>query len=142
MKSFYKVFFKGNQSLEDLELSLTFSKLNFNPNLSIPTNLLEILKKLGQNDKNIIVFENISEVIDTGDSRTGGIISNYKIILYKDKEDHKEGLLIANTEENKESIIGMWPFNESDSITKSRMLDRVKSLEQKPNEYRKISLIN
>lgn len=142
MKSFYKVFFKGNQSLEDLELNLTFSKLNFNPNLSIPANLLEILKKLGHNDKNIIVFENISEVIETGDSRTGGIISNYKIILYKDKEDHKEGLLIANTEKNKGSIIGMWPFNESDSITKSRILDRVKSLEQKPNEYRKISLIN
>ncbi|MGV9141739.1 MAG: hypothetical protein ACOC1X_02265 [Promethearchaeota archaeon] len=142
MSSFYKVFFKGNQNLEESELNLTFYKLNFQPKLKIPDRLLIKIKELSKSNNNIIIIENINEVIFTGDSTKAPHFKHHRVLLYKNAENKKEGLLIAKIDKESDFIIGLWPFNKSEKALKERITKRIKFFIDNLNTFKKIALIS
>jgi len=142
MSSFYKVFFKGNQNLEESELNLTFSKLNFQPKLKVSDKLFEKIKELNKSDNNIIIIENINEVIFTGDSAKAERFKHHRILLYKNAENKREGLLIANNRKENDLVIGLWPFNKAEKDLKERITKRIEFFIDNLDKFKKIVLIS
>jgi hypothetical protein len=142
MSSFYKVFFKGNQGLEESELNLTFSELNLQPKLKVPDRLLIKIKELSKSNNNIIIIENINEVIFTGDSTKSEIFKHHRVLLYKNAENKREGLLIANNGKESDFVIGLWPFNKSEKDLKERITKRIKFFIDNLDRFKKITLIS
>lgn len=142
MSSFYKVFFKGNQNLEESELNLTFSRLNFQPKLKVPDKFLEKIKELNKSNNNIIIIENINEVIFTGDSAKAELFKHHRILLYKNAENKREGLLIANNGKENDFVIGLWPFNKAEIDLKERITKRIEFFIDNFDKFKKIVLIS
>ncbi|MFX1275139.1 MAG: hypothetical protein ACFFBP_09890 [Promethearchaeota archaeon] len=141
----YKVFFKGWNKEEPLDLVLTFKKINFKKKVKIPFRIISDLKNLSDKNPIIVVFQNIEDVLTIGDYPNTNDYINYYVILYSSKLDgKKEGLLIGS--EKKESdlvILGLWPFNSfKDDFSKEQILEIFNCLINMTNNYESISLIS
>jgi hypothetical protein len=142
MSSFYKVFFRGNRNLDEAKLNLTFSKLNFQPKLKVPERLLIKIKELSKSNNNIIIIENINEIIFTGDSMKAELFKNHRILLYKDVENKRGGLLIAKNGKEGDIVIGAWPFNRSKKDLKEKITKKINFFKDNLDRFKKIALIS
>ncbi len=139
---FYKVIFKGTKGDENKSLSLTFKSIISDKPINIPSQYFSSLKILTQKRKNVINFQNIREVIKSGDVTINYNFNYYIVILYTYLSDgKKEGFLIGNVKKLGDVLIGIWPFNQQyTQLTSEMILEKLDVLICSEN-FRNISVI-
>lgn len=140
----FKVIFKGSKKTSQKDLSLTFKSIVSEKIISIPKLVILKLKKLSQNNPDIINFQNIEEVLKIGTGASSSEHNYYFVIIFTKKKDTKRvGLLIGNVKNQGDLLLGIWPFNEQ--ISESLIDELLKDLQlliKKPHDYQDISLIS
>ena len=139
---FYKVIFKGIKEEESESHSLTFKSINSDKPINIPSQYFSSLKILSQNRQNVINFQNIREVIKSGDLAITYNFNYYIVILYTSLLDEKkEGFLIGNVKKLGDILIGIWPFNQQyTQLTSELILEKFDRLISSEN-FKNVSVI-
>ncbi len=140
----YKVIFKGLNERNNLDLILTFRKINSIKKITVPHYVVSELKNIQKKNSIIHIFENIDNVFAIGSDTQALNYLDYYVVLYTLKKGRKkEGFLIAG--EKKEGdldILGIWPFNIYESeFSKEEILDIFNQLINNPDNYNNICLI-
>ena len=141
ISTLYKVIFKGFNDLDRDKLILTFRDIGAENSLPVPSYVLLDLKNVSENNKNILNFRNIDEVIIIGQKLMKRIYNYYYVILTI-KNNKKEGFLIGNLKKEGDLLIGLWPFDEYSNITKELISEKFKKLINKYHEFSEICIIN
>jgi hypothetical protein len=143
---FYKVIFKGIKGDKNESHSLTFKSIISDKPINIPSQYFSSLKVLSQKHQNVINFQNIREVIKSGE-KSGDVAINYNfnyyiVILYTSLSDgKKEGFLIGNVKKLGDVLIGIWPFNQPNTqFTSEMILEKLDVLISSEN-FKNISVI-
>jgi len=139
---FYKVIFKGTKGDVNELHSLTFKSIISDKPIDIPSQYFSSLKILSQKSQNIINFQNIREVIKSGDVANNYNFNYYIVILYTNLSDgKKEGFLIGNVKTLGDILIGIWPFNQKYAqLTSEMILEKLEVLISSEN-FQNISVI-
>ncbi len=139
---FYKVIFKGIKEDESDSHSLTFKSIISDKPINVPSQYFSSLKILSQKHQNVINFQNIREVIKSGDAAINYNINYYIVILYTSLSDEKkEGFLIGNVKKLGDILIGIWPFNQQYAqLTSEMILEKLDALISSEN-FKNISVI-
>ncbi|MFW9950157.1 MAG: hypothetical protein ACFFKA_08535 [Candidatus Thorarchaeota archaeon] len=140
---FYKVIFKPLKEYEDNAFSLTFRNVNEQNPIIIPSYYIITLKELSKENKNIINFQNIQEVIKIGENGFNYNFNYYIVLLFTYTENNKkQGFLMGNVKKLGDLLIGVWPFNlEQISYNSDLIIEILNSLINK-NEFDKICIIS
>jgi len=139
---FSKVIFKGIKGDENESYSLTFKNIISDKPINIPSQYFSSLKILTQKHQNVINFQNIREVIKSGDVTINYNFNYYIVILYTYLSDgKKEGFLIGNVKNLGDILIGIWPFNQQyTQLTSEMILEKLDVLISSEN-FRNICVI-
>lgn len=143
----FKVVLKGNEQEDSVaaeSITLTFKSV-ISPNfIKIPVNFISSLKTMNKNNKNIVNFQNIEEVITIGDISKEIIINYYLVILFSSKsKNERNGLLIANIKKVGDVLIGIWPFNEDTEFLNEDYMNQIfNDLTNNKENYKNIVIIN
>jgi len=139
---FYKVIFKGTKEDENESHSLTFKSIISDKPINVPSQYFSSLKILSQKHQNVINFQNIGEVIKSGDVAINFNFNYYIVILYTSLSDEKkEGFLIGNVKKLGDILIGIWPFNQQyTQLTSEMILEKLDALISSEN-FKNISVI-
>ncbi|MGQ4873740.1 MAG: hypothetical protein ACTSVV_02155 [Promethearchaeota archaeon] len=138
----FKVIFKGED--ENIsQLNLTFKSILNDKPIKINPQIILNIKKLGEISKNVLIFQNISEVIPYG-STLNYSFNYFFVILYIIKENKiKRGFLIGNIKKIGDILVGIWPFNNSDTFYDlENFISQLTDLINNPHKYSNICLIN
>ncbi|UCC21024.1 MAG: hypothetical protein JSV62_07015 [Promethearchaeota archaeon] len=140
----YKVIFRAQDEIENKNLTLSFKNLDFEKPISIPAKFIIELKKISENNNQIINFQNIEEVITVGNPIFKYSYNYYIVVLFTIKSDGKKvGFLIGNVKNIGDIIIGIWPFNIIlKDIIEESVLDTCNDIIENPNKYSGICLIS
>ncbi len=140
----YKVFFKGIKDSYENKLSLTFKSGKYDKPISLPSNFFMELKKLSEISENLIIFKNIEEVIEVGNTNSIMSYKHFKVILFTSKyNNEKSGFLVGSHNKLGEILIGVYPFNrEVDKISNGKFKEKFHDLINNSNDYIDICLIN
>ena len=141
----YKVIFRDIEENESPEESLTFKNVITGTYIFIPSNFITSMRDLSEKSKDIIYFQNISEVIIQSWDRNPPSFNYYIVILLLSKRDeNKEGYLIGNIKKLKGDILmGIWPFNRDvENINSKSIQNDFNDLLTNYEEYRKITIIH
>jgi hypothetical protein len=139
---FYKVIFKASNENENNSFSLTFRNLITSKPIYIPSRYFSALKELSKENKDIINFQNIQEVIKIGEDGFNYIFNYYIVLLFTYIHDRKkQGFLIGNAKNLGDILIGIWPFNQKQlNFTSSNIVELFDDLIKK-SDFEKISII-
>lgn len=139
---FYNVIFKGTKGDKSELYSLTFKSIISDKSINIPSQYFSSLKILSQKRQNVINFQNIREVIKSGDEVINYNFNYYIVILYTSLSDgKKEGFLIGNVKKLGDVLIGIWPFNQPyTQLTSDVILEKLDVLISSEN-FKNISVI-
>ncbi|MBA7499348.1 hypothetical protein ES704_02089 [subsurface metagenome] len=139
---FYNVIFKGTKGDKNESHSLTFKSIISDKPINIPSQYFSSLKILSQKRQNVINFQNIREVIKSGDVAINYNFNYYIVILYTSLLDgKKEGFLIGNVKKLGDILIGIWPFNQPNTqLTSDMILEKLDVLISSEN-FKNISVI-
>ena len=141
----YKVIFRDLEENEPSEESLTFKNVISSNYIFIPSNFITSMKDLSEKSKNVIYFQNISEVIIQSWGHNPPSFNYYIVLLLLSKrEEKKEGYLIGNIKKLKGDVLmGIWPFNRDvEQINSKSIQNDFNNLLKNYEEYRKITIIH
>lgn len=140
----YKVMFQGWND-EDAELALTFRDINSGKKeITVPLKILSDFRILSDKNPEILVFQNIDDVLITGNDSIVLDYVNYYVVLFKSKVKGKKEAILIGSGKNKNylEILGTWPFNiEKIVITKAHVLELFDGILNNPKDYEHICLI-
>jgi hypothetical protein len=134
----FKVIFKGTKETDQDKLNLIFKNIT-SEKIPFPANIVLELKEISKDNKNVISFQNISEVLEVGKELTT-IFNYYYILLLFYKKGNKRGLLIGNEKKKGDILIGTWPFD--DEISNKEISEIFDGLIKNIDDYKEICLIN
>lgn len=143
----FKVVLKGNEQEErsptDLFI-LTFKSIESSKIIKIPSHYISTLKSMSEDNKNIVSFQNIEEVIIIGDLSKEYTINYYLVLLFtKESESKRKGLLIANIKKLGDVLVGIWPFNEDiNYLNEDYVNQKFKDLIENKENYKDLVIIN
>ncbi|TFG21827.1 MAG: hypothetical protein EU532_14880 [Promethearchaeota archaeon] len=136
--STFKVIFKGTKETDQDNLNLIFKNL-ISEKISFPANIILELKEISKVNKNVISFQNISEVLEVGKELTS-LFNYYYIVLLTHKKGNKRGFLIANERKKGDILIGTWPFD--DELSNREIIEIINGLIKNIDYYIDICIIN
>lgn len=139
---FYKVIFKALKEDEDFTFSLTFRNLVASKPISLPSHYFPTLKELSKEDKSIINFQNIQEVIKIGDDNFNFVFAYYIVLLFTYIDNKKkQGFLVGNAKNYGDILIGIWPFNQEDFKYESGIVYKIFNNLINKHNFEKICII-
>ena len=139
---FYKVIFKALKEDEDFTFSLTFRNLVESKPISLPSHYFSTLKEQSKEDKNIINFQNIQEVIKIGNDNFNFVFAYYIVLLFTYVADKKkQGFLVGNAKNYGDILIGVWPFNQEGFKYESEIILKIFNNLINKNNFEKICII-
>ena len=134
----FKVIFKGTKETDQDNLNLIFKNL-ISEKISFPANIVLELKEISKYNRNVISFQNISEVLEVGKEFTT-IFNYYYILLLTYKKGNKRGFLIGNEKKKGDILIGTWPFDEE--LSNKEIIEIINGLIKNIDHYIQICIIN
>ena len=140
----YKVLFRALEQYENRNLSLSFKNIIIKKPIIVPAEFPLELKKLSEDNDDILSFQNIEEVIIIGKPKKDYPCKYYLVILCTLKSSgEKIGYLIGNVKKLGNVIFGIWPFNrKSTDLLEEKILEDFYDIMKNSHKYSNICIIS
>jgi hypothetical protein len=142
----FKVVLKGNEQEENSStdsITLTFKSILTSNIIRIPSHYISTLKSMSEEDKNIVNFQNIEEVIIIGDRSKDFSINYYLVLLFSIESNKRNGYLIANIKKVGDALVGIWPFNEeTENLNEDYVNQKFNDFINNRKKYKNLVIIN